>query len=335
MISKPSIIIAAGIVLLGIFIARSHISGGLLPEKEARVANRPHTAAALQPEDNVFQKAQPDNNSIRWFHSDKQGNQNGIALVIHGLNLRPDKMLPIINALMESGIDVLRLSLRGHGANYRRRDSSDANTARLQSFKSITYQLWQNEAYLAYLHVKDEAEKENVPLFLAAFSFGALLGLDLFASNPDVHFEKMVLFAPAISLHAILYLERLLSPFPRLVIPSLGPRSYLANEKGTPIAGYNALFEGLEHFEKHVSPKINVPTLVLIDEEDELISAQGLKKFVSNNDLDQWQFYVINKGQSADRETFYHHIIDEPSTGIEVWQEIVKTTAKHLGFTKK
>jgi alpha-beta hydrolase superfamily lysophospholipase len=333
---RPKLVAVAilGLILSIALIFMKDTSGGLNPEDKKRFSSAPGTADSTGTVVDEFIKNHSEDNSIRWFYSNKRGDLNGVALVIHGLNLRPDKMLPIVDGLTASGIDVLGLSLRGHGANYTHREGTDGNTARLQAFKAITYQLWMNEAYLAYLHVKEEAEKKNVPLFLTAFSLGGLIGLDLFASEPDVHFEKMVLFAPAISLHAILYLERLLSPFPRLVIPSLGPKSYLANEQGTPIAGYNALFDGLEHFEKHLSPKINVPTLVLIDEEDELVSPHGLKKFVRDNNLDQWKFYLIQKGKSTDRETFYHHIIDEPSTGKEVWQEIMTTAAKHLGFTK-
>ena len=86
-------------------------------------------------------------------------------------------------------------------------------------------------------------------MFLTAFSLGSLIGLDLFAFNPDVQFDRMVLFAPAIKVHGIIFLERVLSPFPRLVIPSLAPESYLSNKKGTPIAAYNALFDGLDRRE--------------------------------------------------------------------------------------
>ena len=56
--------------------------------------------------------------SICWFNADRREKITGVALVIHGLNLRPDKMGSIISCLNTSGIDVLNLSLRGHGENY-------------------------------------------------------------------------------------------------------------------------------------------------------------------------------------------------------------------------
>jgi alpha-beta hydrolase superfamily lysophospholipase len=239
-------------------------------------------------------------------------------------------MMPIISALTDSGIHVLRLSLRGHGKNYDHRLHLQTDEARLESFKGVSYRQWINEARRAYWQVKEQGKQEKVPVFLAAFSVGGLLGLDLFAATPGVQFDKMVLFAPAIRLYALLYLGRLLSPFPRLVLPSLGPETYLSNKKGTPVAAYNAVFQGLARFKAHVSQKINVPALVFVDGKDEFIPLRGLKNLVAKNHLDQWRFYGVRKGESADSSSFHHHIIDLYSTGEDVWQQIKAAMAAHL-----
>ena len=42
--------------------------------------------------------------------------------------------------------------------------------------------------------------KMAVPTFLVGFSLGALLGVDLWASNPEVRFDRSLLFAPAESI---------------------------------------------------------------------------------------------------------------------------------------
>jgi pimeloyl-ACP methyl ester carboxylesterase len=267
---------------------------------------------------------------MQWFYSDTRGELKGVALVIHGLNLRPDRMLAIISELTGSGIDVLGLSLRGHGDNYSHSKGIDEDLARLESFKNVSYQVWMNEAYLAYLQLKERGAQKRVPLFLTAFSLGGLIGLELFASHPDIRFDKQILFAPALRLHATIYFERMLSPFPRLVIPSMAPKTYLANKKGTPIAAYNALFDGLNRFEKHAGPKLNVPTLVFIDEQDEFIPLGKLKKLVEEKKWTQWQFYIVEKDKTAEDERFYHHIIDASSTGKTVWQEMMAATITHL-----
>ena len=139
-----------------------------------------------------------------------------------------------------------------------------------------------------------------------------------------------MLLAPAISLRATIYLERALSPFPRLVIPSLADDAYLANKKGTPVAAYNALFEALYHFEDNAGPKLNVPSLVFIDEQDEFIPLGGLKKLAAKHHLDQWKFYIVQKEAEMGAGTFHHHIFDASSTGQEAWRNMMAATARHL-----
>jgi alpha-beta hydrolase superfamily lysophospholipase len=239
-------------------------------------------------------------------------------------------MQPIISALTDAGIDVLSLSLRGHGENFHRGNGVDEDTARLNTFKTVSYQLWMNEAYLAYLQLKERGSEKGVPLFLTAFSLGGLIGLDLFAANSGVAFDKLVLLAPAIRLHAFVYLERVLSPFPQLVIPSMAPKAYLANKQGTPIAAYNALFDGLDRFDKTAGRKLNVPTLIFIDEGDEFIPLKKLKKLVEEKRWHQWKFYIVEKDRSVRDKTFYHHIIDVSSTGKTVWQNMMAAAVNHL-----
>ena len=169
-----------------------------------------------------------------------------------------------------------------------------------------------------------------VPLFFVGFSMGGLLGVDLLASNPGVRFEKMVLFAPAVKMHQRNSLLKILSPFPRLVIPSMAHKSYLAND-GTPVAAYNALFEMYAHLENNLNPdKINIPTIVFIDKEDELISFSGLQDMIRDQNLDQWKIHPVKKDKTASKIKMHHLIIDEASVGKKMWQEIVDVTITHF-----
>ncbi len=326
---KRSRIIAlgiAGLTLFGIFTAL----GGVRPVDDNAALKPIEPSAVSPPAEGVLEEDQSENLSMRWFNSQKPEALHGVALVIHGLNLHPDRMAPIIENLTAAGIDVLGLSLRGHGANYDHRDGMEAAAARLESFKNVSYILWLNEAYLAYLQVQKRARQRQVPVFLTAFSIGGLIGLDLLVSNPDVHFDKIVLLAPAISLHATIYLERVLAPFPRLVIPSLADDTYLANKSGTPVAAYNALFDALDHFEENAGARLNVPTLIFIDEQDEFIPLRGLNKMAEEHNLDQWQFYIVQKEEEIAAGTFHHHILDASSTGERVWRDMMAATVRHL-----
>ena len=315
-----------GIFTLGIFTA----FGGLRPVEDRVISNQTGSSAVSQPAGDVLVEDQPDNMAMQWFNSPKPEGLQGVALVIHGLNLQPDRMGPVIENLNRSGIDVLGLSLRGHGKNFDHRDDMDAAAARLESFKNVSYTLWLNEAYLAYRQVQKRARQHHTPVFLTAFSIGGLIGLDLLISNPDVHFDKMVLLAPALALHPTVYLERILSPFPHLVIPSLADDAYLANKKGTPVAAYNALFEALDYFEENAGSKLNVPTLIFIDKQDEFIPLRGLKALAEEHQLDQWQFYIVQKEAEMAAGTFHHHILDASSTGEGVWQAMMAAVTGHL-----
>ena len=327
---KPVVAAISGLILAIALIFLEDTSGGLNPEDKKKLSRMPGAAASSEIAVDDFIKNQSEDHSMQWFYSDTQGKLKGVALVIHGLNLRPDRMQPIISELTGSGIDVLGLSLRGHGENYTHSKGIGEDQARLEAFKNVSYQLWLNEAFLAYLQLKEKGEEKGVPLFLTAFSLGGLVGLELFASHTDVRFDKQILFAPAIRLHARIYIERIFSPFPRLVLPSMAPKTYLANKKGTPIAAYNALFDSLNQFNQIAGPKLNVPTLVFIDEQDEFIPLTKLKKLVAEKKWDQWQLYLVEKDKTAEDERFYHHIIDASSTGKTVWQDMMKAGMNHL-----
>ena len=139
----------------------------------------------------------------------------------------------------------------------------------------------------------------------------------------------MVLLAPALTMRPRNNLLRILSPFPRLVIPSLAHASYLAN-RGTPMAAYNALFEMVDHLEKNLNPKINVPTVVFIDKQDELISFSGLREMLRHQKLNQWKIVPVKKDSRTAEIKMHHLIIDQASLGQQMWKEIVESTILHL-----
>jgi len=276
-----------------------------------------------------FNQNHSEISAFRWYQRKNPANLNGVALVLHGLNGRPDKMESIIAAMTAAGIDCLNLSLRGHGENYTQLQNTGSAEARMLAFKSVSYQLWRTETFQAYQMVRKRSDRYGSCLFFVGFSMGGLLGIDLATSNPFITFDKTVLFAPALKMHKRNYLLKIMSPFPRLVIPSLGPGAYLAN-KGTPMAAYNALFEAVKHFEQNMDPKINVPTVVFIDEQDELISFSGLKHMIQKKNLDQWNLHPVTKNKTAVEIKLHHIIIDEASVGKRMWKEIVDTTVRHL-----
>lgn len=316
---KPWILISFSFILFFSFLNINCSPGGGSRSAEQQTLNPPNRPPDIQTIDK----------SICWFPGKTPGEIKGVALVIHGLNLRPDKMESIISLLTDSGIEVLNLSLRGHGRNYSPDGDIGSAKSRINAFKTVSYNSWIKETYRAFHHARKKSEQKNVPLFFVGYSLGGLMGVDLFTSHPDVNFDRMVLFAPALNLSAINYAAKLLSPFPKLVVPSLASKSYRANN-GTPVAAYNALFNAIEHFRNNLNPKLNVPTLIFICKRDELISYYKLNRLVENERLDQWKFYHIQKGKDAVRGTLRHLIIDESSVGKDMWNEMRTIILKHL-----
>ncbi|MGA3209382.1 MAG: alpha/beta fold hydrolase [Syntrophales bacterium] len=269
--------------------------------------------------------------SSQWFKIRRTKKTQGVALVVHGLNLRPERMQSIIAELNDAGIDVLNLSLRGHGNNYLKNINASIDGARLESFRTVTYGLWLDEIYNSYLRVRERASEKNAPVFFIGYSLGGLMGCDLILSHPDVSYDRMVLFAPALNMTVESYLLKALMPFPNIVIDSLSPISYRANE-GTPMAAYKALFEAIEHFEKNVNDKLNKPTLIFIDEKDEFVSSSKLKEMITQRNLDHWQIHTVQKDNDVGEKISHHLIIDRDSVGTQMWKKIKDAIKRHLSI---
>jgi pimeloyl-ACP methyl ester carboxylesterase len=286
-------------------------------------------AASLLPVIQPQSSMESSEQSMEWFRRSDTEKLSGVALVIHGLNLNPARMATVISALNEAGIDALRLSLRGHGDNFHHREGMDAIQSRLEAFKGVSCALWLQETLKGYEEARKNARENRMPLFLVGFSYGGLIGLDLLAGRPDVAFDRALLFAPALSLNGWDYAIRLFTPFPRLVIPALAPADYLANP-GTPMAAYNVLFETLGHFETHIGPTLNIPTLVVMDPGDELVSFDGLKRLAEKHHLNQWRFFPLHHKRSLLNGMLRHIVIDEVSVGRQAWAEIRIEMIAHL-----
>ena len=271
-----------------------------------------------------------DDQSVRWYDKKRLRQLRGVALVVHGLNQKPEKMGAIISLLNKEGIDVLNLSLSGHGDNYVPQGRKNQDDQRLATFRKVTYELWSAEAYRAYRQVYQRGELKKVPVFFIGFSLGGLLGCDLLVSHADVGFDRMVLFAPALNITNKSFFLKALMPFPDLVIDSLSPKEYRSND-GTPMAAYQALFKAIEHFESHLQAgRLNVPTVVFIDEKDESISYERLQEMIERHKLDQWRIRKVQKDGGLDESINCHLIIDEDCTGSRMWGSMQEVIRKHL-----
>ena len=270
-----------------------------------------------------------DDRVYRWFQKGGSSRLKGVAVVVHGLNLRPERMGSVIDELNRAGIDVLNVSLRGHGGNFAWNRELSMDDARLASFRNVSYRMWADEVRRAYDRARQRASDRRVPLFFVGYSLGGVLGCNLLLTDPDVAYDGMILFSPALNITAKGYLLKPLMPFPNIVIDSLAPLSYRANE-GTPMAAYRAVFEAVADFEKRGGPRLNIPTDVFVDERDEFISPKDLEQAVVRLGLDRWRIHWVQKGPDG-RESLSHHvIIDETSVGRQAWHRTAALIRRHV-----
>ncbi|MEJ5358390.1 MAG: alpha/beta hydrolase [Desulfobacterales bacterium] len=264
-----------------------------------------------------------------WFYPEG-GRLRGAALVLHGLNLDPLRMQPLIALLNAAGIAAFNAALRGHGGNFTSRPGSDARRDRMAALQACRYAHWAEEALSGYREVRRLAAAAGCEACFVGFSYGALLGCDLLVSRPEVAFARMVLLAPALRLRPWDRAIRLLSPFPSLVLPTPAPEGYPANP-GTPVAAYNALFETLEHFEARLGPRLNIPTLVFVDPGDELVSAEGLRQLVAAERLERWRIHPLRVSRPVLAGALRHLILDEERAGRRAWAELRGVLHAFLG----
>lgn len=266
---------------------------------------------------------------VERIHPMHPEESKGVALVMHGLNLKPDKMDSIITLLTHFDIDVLKVSLSGHGKNYKHTGHIGEDRARMKTFKTVSYDLWIKETCQAYDIAEKMSREKHVPLFLVGYSLGGLLGIDLFASFSAGDFNRMVLLAPALCIHPLYYAVKFLLPFPKLVIPSFSSASYRANF-GTPVAAYHVLFETIEHFRQNMTPKLNIPTIVIIDPKDELVPYEKLEQIIKSRGFDHWELHVLKKNEKDAKKKPHHLIIDEATAGKDSWNKMTHLIVRHL-----
>ncbi|MFZ4403953.1 MAG: alpha/beta hydrolase [Pseudobdellovibrionaceae bacterium] len=253
------------------------------------------------------------------FNPSESIQKQGVVLLVHGLNTKPQKMNSIANVLKQHQMDVFQIHLSGHQGD-------------IEKMKLVTLDIWQRDFAKAYIAAKNYADSINKPLYFVGFSLGAALATSMI-SEYSIQFEKMVLFAPAIAIHKTSeWIKYLFFWGLDTVIPSLSPESYRANSEGTTLAAYKALLQLTEANKNsaHKTHQLNVPTLVFIDPEDELVSDSGLKKFKADQNLNQWQFFEITNIQHLLKKSYHHLIIDEDSLGPVVWKKVSTAMVHHL-----
>lgn len=255
-----------------------------------------------------------------WYASDPQA----VALVVHGLNLRPTAMNDIARQLQEAGVDVLTISLSGHAVEL-------DEDSRLYQFREADFGVWQSDIAEGVAIASERASELGKPFYMVGFSLGGLLSADYLstrAAQDGVNVDRLVLFAPAIVLRWSSYALMPFQVFPDIFLPSVAPELYRANDFA-PASAYLTLYDGVREFRENANAALNIPTLLLMNPRDELVSDNGLRDFISEFGLTEWRYSEVQKSDGAGA-TLDHLIIGPHSLGEESWQRVSEQMLEFL-----
>jgi alpha-beta hydrolase superfamily lysophospholipase len=245
---------------------------------------------------------------------DQDQAQPAIVLV-HGLNVNPEKMADLHAALESAGASVIRVTLSGHDG---------------RGWRGADRRAWLRQIEQA--HAEATALAGGAPVHLVAHSLGALIALDWQSGLAAPAFSRMVLLAPALSMTRLARALRLLSWLPDWVsLPSLALRGYRANRE-TSVGAYRALADSLKSLERAGFRNADRPALVLVDPRDELVSAAGLDALALTVAAGAWRVERVSNAGSTLRGRKHHIIFTEEALGASEWRRLVDAMRSHLGL---
>ena len=245
----------------------------------------------------------------------------GVAFVVHGLNLKPSKMNELVKVLNGLQIDVLRVGLAGH------RGSEEEH-------KHITREIWLKDVFDNYSLACAHAIALKKRLYFLGYSLGALLFLDLLNNAPGSALEKdrinvgkAILLAPAIALPWYTHLIKVFNIFGGTFMVMSMNRPDYRSLPGTSVAAYNAFFESIEALDisKHKHSN-SIRTLVIIDPKDELVSLRKIRDVVKRHHLHRWKIVELPSGHRRR----HHLIVDRESLGQERWKKQIQAISHFI-----
>jgi esterase/lipase len=240
--------------------------------------------------------------------------RKAFCLICHGLNSTPQSMHALRDFLNDMGIETKEVVLKGHSGD-------------LSLMKDISALEWEKELLLAYQDVRQKADAAKIPFYYLGYSLGGLLNASIMQKHETVYYDKILLFAPALSLRITSELGQVFRLLAKeVMIPTFAPKDYRFHNK-TSAGAYKALFEILSEVRGNKFKNLNCKTLIFIDPLDELVSYYGLKAIKNKYNFENWNIVPIKKDKSTARYKFRHLILDEPTLGKKTW-DLVKEKIK-------
>ena len=252
----------------------------------------------------------------KWSLSDVV-KPKGVFLVLHGLNQDPRSLDQLSHELTLLGFHAFRPVLTGHLE---------------KTAESFPPEYWLSDVKNGLQTI--QKRYPDLPISILGYSLGgALATLAASETDPSHRPHSMVLIAPALSLRwpldLITYLD--LTPRSTLGSPSWAPEAY-RRFATTPLFWYANTLDLYEQVE--TSPSIaelrSVPTLVILNPKDELVSPGGVRDWLAARQLQPaWGVHEINP-KPSERTIPEHLMVDEHSLGATEWRTLLSDIRSFL-----
>lgn len=243
----------------------------------------------------------------KWFYHDYKNDVLAVVLIAPGLNLLPSKMDQLSEFFFQNNCDVFRISL-------------GSNTSQ-----------WVDIFKKSYDECLIHSKRINRPLYFLGYSLGGLLGVHYITKHDDHSFLKCALLAPATHTRIYAKIPGLLAGiFKNGSLPSFNLIDYRERSKTT-FAEYQKLNILQNEINcSHSNNHLLIPTLLVLNPYDELVSSQKLSKFAASTP--HWKtLKLTNKGSSLSWK--YHHLlIDAQTLGQAEWEKLLKNLSEHFGI---
>ena len=247
----------------------------------------------------------------RWFQS--QGAVRGVAIVTHGMNLRPERMEDFARFLASIGYDALCPAFTGHaGSN--------------KEYLEVKAESWEADARRFHALAAERARAAGgVPLVLVAYSFTAAV---FQAMAEELRFDRRIYLAPALATKSwyrgvIWFAET----FRGFTYPSMNMKEYQVHPRSGSLP-FVALDHFLTRWVKAERRAEAAPTLILMDPKDELLSYPRIMAYA--DERPHWRVERVSVAGSTLPRKFHHLIVDEPSLGAEEWGRATGVVAEFL-----
>lgn len=225
----------------------------------------------------------------------------GIVLIVHGLNLNPEKMETLGNYYKSQSISPIYVKLTGHTKN--------------SKWDNVTKQRWIKDFYIPLCQAYINSKERNIPLYGLGYSLGAVViqnSIEAF----KVPFKSVTYIAPAFKTRWYTsFITMLFKLGFEFSLPSGNFVEYRAKDN-TGLKAYKAMWE----LNNNLKFKDNVPKLIMMDKRDELIDIHSTKKLCSSSKA--CKFIEIVSRPTKNEKSIYHLAIDPATLGQESWKKL-------------